>query len=286
MLLKLEWDLALIRYITMLALARVKWWNVQHLGIREIRYYALQAHRVEGNGIRANMNINDVDYFNPKLKLGSDYKISIFSSTIKIISVGDGIRMGDPNRSQNIRRKIDIENLDGNIVEFTMWDDMAENFDKSILTTNDVVEGTLVSGFDDFPLYGADSNHHIKEAYQLSDVPLPSFIRYSDNDEEEEKERDGSGPSNQEPEENGYSKNFVAGVYLAERLNVVLSDNWKSFAGQIYFNRHGVFLSMVWFGILLIFATIILGYTLEDAEYLRRNKNIYLPQWHIQVTLQ
>ncbi|GKE00466.1 hypothetical protein Tco_1388449, partial [Tanacetum coccineum] len=34
-------------YITMSALARFKWWNVQHLGIREIRYYALQAHRVE-----------------------------------------------------------------------------------------------------------------------------------------------------------------------------------------------------------------------------------------------
>nr|GEW84882.1 hypothetical protein [Tanacetum cinerariifolium] len=137
----------------------------------------------------------------------------------------------------------------------------------------------------------------------------------------------------------------IAGVYLAERLNVVLSDNWKSFARQIYCNRHGVFLSMVWSGILLIFATIILkmiiyfptlpvglpnesdvdsltsaynsdihlskmnpdthlsaqpseklnirdqlqvnleGYTLEDTEYLRRGKNIYLPQWHIQVTL-
>ncbi|GJZ90646.1 transmembrane protein 18, partial [Tanacetum coccineum] len=51
----------------------------------------------------------------------------------------------------------------------------------------------------------------------------------------------------------------IAGVYHAERLNVVLSDNWKSFAGQIYFNRHGVFLSMVWSGILLSFATIILA---------------------------
>ncbi|GKD91849.1 hypothetical protein Tco_1371686, partial [Tanacetum coccineum] len=125
-------------YITMSALARVKWWNVQHLGIREIRYYALQAHRVEGIRIRANMNINDVDYFNPKLKLGSDYKISNFSSTIKIRSVGDAIRMGDPDRSQNIRRKIDIENLESILCayEFTMWDDMAENFNR-----NDVVEG-------------------------------------------------------------------------------------------------------------------------------------------------
>ncbi|GJY56188.1 transcription-associated protein 1-like protein [Tanacetum coccineum] len=60
----------------------------------------------------------------------------IDKSTIKIRSVGDAIRMGDPDRSQNIRRKIDIENLDGNIMEFTMWDDMAENFDR-----NDEVEG-------------------------------------------------------------------------------------------------------------------------------------------------
>ncbi|GKD09343.1 hypothetical protein Tco_1189028 [Tanacetum coccineum] len=37
--------------------------------------------------------------------------------------------------------------------------------------------GTLVSRFDDFPFYGADSNHRIKEAYKLSDVPLPSFMK-------------------------------------------------------------------------------------------------------------
>ncbi|GJX14508.1 transmembrane protein 18 [Tanacetum coccineum] len=55
---------------------------------------------------------------------------------------------------------------------------------------------------------------------------------------------------------------LVAGVYLAERLNTVLSDNWKSFAGQNYFDRHGVFLSVLWSGPLLIFATIILVNTL------------------------
>ncbi|PWA44254.1 hypothetical protein CTI12_AA528120 [Artemisia annua] len=54
----------------------------------------------------------------------------------------------------------------------------------------------------------------------------------------------------------------LAGVYLAERLNTVLSDNWKSFAGQNYFDRHGVFLSVLWSGPLLIFATIILVNTL------------------------
>nr|GEX42946.1 hypothetical protein [Tanacetum cinerariifolium] len=33
----------------------------------------------EGNAIQANLNINDEDYFNPKLKLGSAYRISNFS---------------------------------------------------------------------------------------------------------------------------------------------------------------------------------------------------------------
>ncbi|XP_071720842.1 uncharacterized protein [Rutidosis leptorrhynchoides] len=54
----------------------------------------------------------------------------------------------------------------------------------------------------------------------------------------------------------------LAGVYLAERLNTFLSDNWKSFAGQNYFDRHGVFLSVLWSGPLLVFATIILVNTL------------------------
>lgn len=54
----------------------------------------------------------------------------------------------------------------------------------------------------------------------------------------------------------------LAGVYLAERLNKVLSDNWKSFAGQNYFDRHGVFLSVLWSGPLLVFSMIILVNTL------------------------
>nr|GEZ46801.1 transmembrane protein 18 [Tanacetum cinerariifolium] len=50
----------------------------------------------------------------------------------------------------------------------------------------------------------------------------------------------------------------IVGVYLAERLNTVLRDKWKSFAGQNYFAYHGVFLSVLWSGPLLIFATLIL----------------------------
>ncbi|CAI9268110.1 unnamed protein product [Lactuca saligna] len=54
----------------------------------------------------------------------------------------------------------------------------------------------------------------------------------------------------------------LVGVYLAERLNTVLSDNWKSFAGQNYFDRNGVFLSVLWSGPLLVFSLIILVNTL------------------------
>nr|GEV59843.1 helitron helicase-like domain-containing protein [Tanacetum cinerariifolium] len=41
----------------------------------------------------------------------------------------------DPNRSEKTIRKIDIENLNGNIVEFTLWDEMAEHFGQAKLET-------------------------------------------------------------------------------------------------------------------------------------------------------
>ncbi|KAL8259691.1 hypothetical protein R6Q59_027644 [Mikania micrantha] len=48
----------------------------------------------------------------------------------------------------------------------------------------------------------------------------------------------------------------LAGVYFAKQLNTMLRENWKSFDGQNYFDRNGVFLSVLWYGPLLIFATI------------------------------
>ncbi|CAB4289492.1 unnamed protein product [Prunus armeniaca] len=55
---------------------------------------------------------------------------------------------------------------------------------------------------------------------------------------------------------------ILAGVYLAERLNSLLGENWKSFSTQNYFDPNGVFLSSVWSGPLLIIAIIILINTL------------------------
>ncbi|KAL3689300.1 hypothetical protein R1sor_015609 [Riccia sorocarpa] len=47
-------------------------------------------------------------------------------------------------------------------------------------------------------------------------------------------------------------------VYFAERLNTILDRNWKKFARQPYFDRHGVFLSTVWSMPLLCMTTLVL----------------------------
>ncbi|GKV09031.1 hypothetical protein SLEP1_g20590 [Rubroshorea leprosula] len=60
----------------------------------------------------------------------------------------------------------------------------------------------------------------------------------------------------------------VAGVYLAERLNKVLSNNWKRFATQNYFDPSGLFLSVLWSGPLLVIAIIILVNTLFNLCYM------------------
>lgn len=50
----------------------------------------------------------------------------------------------------------------------------------------------------------------------------------------------------------------LVSVYFAERLNAILLRNWSSFAGQPYFDSHGVFISTVWSGPLLLISTLIL----------------------------
>ncbi|KAD3337471.1 hypothetical protein E3N88_32991 [Mikania micrantha] len=66
----------------------------------------------------------------------------------------------------------------------------------------------------------------------------------------------------------------MAGVYFAEQLNTVLRENWKSFAGQNYFDRNGVFLSVLWSGPLLVFATIILE--LEHHNKIKQRARVFL----------
>ncbi|GKB22293.1 DNA helicase, partial [Tanacetum coccineum] len=47
-----------------------------------------------------------------------------------ILSISDITPFGDANKGQGWLRKVDIENLDGNVVEFAMWDDLAKQFNK------------------------------------------------------------------------------------------------------------------------------------------------------------
>ncbi|EPS60510.1 hypothetical protein M569_14293, partial [Genlisea aurea] len=60
----------------------------------------------------------------------------------------------------------------------------------------------------------------------------------------------------------------LGGVYLAERVNYGLSRNWESFAGQNYFDRNGVFVSVMWSGPLLVLAILILVNTLFSLCHL------------------
>lgn len=50
----------------------------------------------------------------------------------------------------------------------------------------------------------------------------------------------------------------LVSVYFAERLNSFLLRHWRSFATQPYFDSHGVFISTVWSGPLLLISTVIL----------------------------
>ncbi|XWS24843.1 hypothetical protein CRYUN_Cryun27aG0019800 [Craigia yunnanensis] len=60
----------------------------------------------------------------------------------------------------------------------------------------------------------------------------------------------------------------LLGVYFAESLNKFLGDNWKKFATQNYFDPSGLFLSVLWSGLLLTIAIIILINTLFSMCYL------------------
>ena len=50
----------------------------------------------------------------------------------------------------------------------------------------------------------------------------------------------------------------MSGVYLAEKLNRFLGAQWQSFATQNYFDPHGIFISILWSGPLLVIAMLIL----------------------------
>ncbi|CAD5182897.1 unnamed protein product [Musa acuminata subsp. malaccensis] len=61
---------------------------------------------------------------------------------------------------------------------------------------------------------------------------------------------------------NYYYFSPVSGVYFAERINSFLGENWKSFSSQNYFDPHGLFISVLWSGPLLIITILIVVNTL------------------------
>ncbi len=50
----------------------------------------------------------------------------------------------------------------------------------------------------------------------------------------------------------------VFGVFSAQRINSIAQENYKSFAGQAYFDQGGFFVSVMWSAPLLVLATCIL----------------------------
>ncbi|RRT50079.1 hypothetical protein B296_00044128, partial [Ensete ventricosum] len=49
----------------------------------------------------------------------------------------------------------------------------------------------------------------------------------------------------------------LSGVYFAEWINSFLGKNWKSFSSQNYFDPHGLFISVLWSGPLLVLTILI-----------------------------
>ncbi|GJT61107.1 DNA helicase [Tanacetum coccineum] len=82
-------------------------------------------------------------YFNFVAYNQLEYKFNRESTTIDqnqvtltdyigcLTRVGDVERHGRPGANQTVLRKLDIENLDGDVIELTIWDEIAENFHKA-----------------------------------------------------------------------------------------------------------------------------------------------------------
>ncbi|KAJ9567245.1 hypothetical protein OSB04_003211 [Centaurea solstitialis] len=116
------------------------------------------------HAIQVNMSFSDMKYFNQVMQLGSTYKISNFNcernkawqrtlpnpTTLNfgrftkfenilpdgcLGAVGEVTQSGDPNKNQVVRRILNVENLNGNVIEVTMWDQMASEFDDTIFET-------------------------------------------------------------------------------------------------------------------------------------------------------
>nr|GEZ98884.1 hypothetical protein [Tanacetum cinerariifolium] len=72
---------------------------------------------------------------------------------------------GNPNTRQGVRRKIEIENLNGNIVECTLWDDMANHFGEVDFNNMEqpviiVISSCRVSKYTDYQLSASSAAYY------------------------------------------------------------------------------------------------------------------------------
>ncbi|GJR12828.1 nucleic acid-binding, OB-fold protein [Tanacetum coccineum] len=107
-----------------------KWTSKSIPDMKEIAFCCILIDQ-ENNAVQASMDVKNTEYFNRKLKLNTVYRISNFIYYLGCIrSISDLAPSGDANTGQKYRRKVDIESLDGNVVQFTMFDDLAKQFNK------------------------------------------------------------------------------------------------------------------------------------------------------------
>nr|GEX32097.1 nucleic acid-binding, OB-fold protein [Tanacetum cinerariifolium] len=109
----------------------------------------------------------------------------------------------DPNRSQSIRRKINIENLNGNIIEFTLWDEMAEHFEQADL---EKMEQLVII---------AVSSCRISKDKRTSPLTLIATAQPVKNQEQAQKEKE---KSDAEQGDKAEDREF------ARRINVLLQE--------------------------------------------------------------
>ncbi|KAJ9559006.1 hypothetical protein OSB04_013620 [Centaurea solstitialis] len=101
-------------------------------------------------------------------------KNSILTGCLR--AVGELTQSGDPNKNQVVRRILDIENLNGNVIELTMWDQMASNFDENIFETMPqpiilAISSCRVTRFKELQLSATPATHYyfnpnIQEVHQ------------------------------------------------------------------------------------------------------------------------
>ncbi|GKC54819.1 nucleic acid-binding, OB-fold protein [Tanacetum coccineum] len=105
-----------------------------------------------------------------------------------IRSISDITPFGDANKDQGWLRKVDIENLDGNVVEFTMWDDLAKLFNKEEIEKLPrpiiiVVSSCRVSKYRDFQLSPTSATYYYinpqtpKAEYAYTEQTLHTLIQ-------------------------------------------------------------------------------------------------------------